>query len=61
MISSRNFKEENLPKTAALVHIHTPEPAVVNSEGTQAWPVHLRVLEEAKNYEIIRQERGNPI
>ncbi len=48
MSSSRKFKEENLPKTAALVHIHTPEPAVENSEGTQAWPVHSRVPEEAK-------------
>jgi hypothetical protein len=46
------FGEENLPQTAALVHLHTPEPAVANSEGTQAWPVHLRVPEEAKNIKL---------
>jgi hypothetical protein len=50
MSSSRYFQEENLAKTAALVHIHTPEPAVANSKGTQACPVHLKVLEEANLY-----------
>jgi hypothetical protein len=47
MSSSQNFEEENLPKTAALVHIHTPEPAVANSEGFWTWQVHLKMPEEA--------------
>jgi hypothetical protein len=41
---------KNLPKTAALVHVHTPEPAVANSKGIQAGPVHLKVPEEASFY-----------
>ena len=41
---------KNLPKTAALVHVRTPEPAVANSKGTQAGPVHLKVPEEASFY-----------
>jgi hypothetical protein len=50
MSSFRRFEEENLPKTAALVHVHTPEPAVANSKGIQARPVHLKVPEEASFY-----------
>jgi hypothetical protein len=41
---------KNLPKTAALVHVRTPEPAVANSKGTQAGPVHLKVPEDASFY-----------
>jgi hypothetical protein len=50
MSSSWRFEEENLPKAAALVQVHTPEPAVANSKGTKALPVHLKVLEEASFY-----------
>jgi len=41
---------KNLPKTAALVHVRTPEPAVANSKGIQAGPVHLKVPEEVSFY-----------
>jgi hypothetical protein len=51
MSSSQRFEEENfLPETAALVHVHTPEPAVANSKGIQTGPVHLKVPEEASFY-----------
>jgi hypothetical protein len=59
MSSSRRFEEKNLQKTAALVHVHTPEPAVANSKGIQAGPVHLKVPEEASFF--TKQERKIPI
>jgi hypothetical protein len=44
------FKVGNLTETAVLVHVHALESAGACSKGTQACPMHLKVLEEGLSY-----------
>ncbi len=55
------FSGRRIGEAAALVHVHAPESAGACSKLTQACPVHLKVLEEAKIVLILRQEMENPV
>jgi hypothetical protein len=61
MSSSQHFEEENLPKTVALVHIHTPEPAVVKFWRDSGMPGAFEKAGRSKFVQNLRQGRKNPV